>query len=386
MPFDFNIYSALLLPAFIQGLVYGTLSFIRFKKEQALHDLFLGMLLILMVIRVSFWMLGFAGWYDSHDTFTSLMFYFPFNILALIGPCLYFYFLSLTNRDFCFKRKYRSHLLLPVIVVLLYAAKWLIDVVFYRPWPNTEAYQFGTHGPFAQIDKTDFIYIISYISLLFYSILVIFRFKAYRNYLLQHFTDSSIISLHWLQNLLWIIIGSIGLSAVVYGLNYVIPNLSYGQNWYPYFILGFAIYYISINGYQNSPALFNQLHFEPEPKAAATIPLAGLSDWATRLENLMNNEKLYLETQLNLQQLAVQLNTNPQTISKVINDGFGQNFSDYINSLRVGAVVEQLKSGAHQKFSLNGIAFDCGFNSKTTFNRAFKKVTGRTPSEYIANL
>ena len=73
-------------------------------------------------------------------------------------------------------------------------------------------------------------------------------------------------------------------------------------------------------------------------------------------------------------------------LSRVINDGFGQNFNDYINGLRVAAVLKQLENDAHKKYNMTGIAWDCGFNSKTTFNRSFKKITGKTPTGYIKDI
>ena len=62
------------------------------------------------------------------------------------------------------------------------------------------------------------------------------------------------------------------------------------------------------------------------------------------------------------------------------------NFNDFINNYRIEAVKENLKKGEHKKTTLLGIAFDCGFNSKATFNRAFKKSTGLSPKDYLHKL
>jgi YesN/AraC family two-component response regulator len=100
----------------------------------------------------------------------------------------------------------------------------------------------------------------------------------------------------------------------------------------------------------------------------------------------MENQKPHLEAELTLTDLAKQLNTNTSVLSKVINDGTGRNFNDFINSYRVQEVINKLKSGEQRRQTLLGIAYDCGFNSKATFNRSFKKVTGKTPKEYIDSL
>jgi YesN/AraC family two-component response regulator len=106
--------------------------------------------------------------------------------------------------------------------------------------------------------------------------------------------------------------------------------------------------------------------------------------WKSKIETLIQEEKLYQNPELTLTDLAKKLETNVSVISKTINQGFQMNFNDYINNFRIEAVKISLSNGEHKKSTLLGIAYDCGFNSKATFNRAFKKNTGKTPKEYIS--
>jgi AraC-like DNA-binding protein len=384
--FDFNGYSGLLLPAFLQGLLFAVLCFIRYGRERHLSDLFLTLLLLFLSIRVAFWMLGFAGWYDLHDGLTTFMYYFPFNTLIWVGPCFYFYFLSLTNRDFRLQKAHWPHAVLPFLLLLLYIGKFTVDFLAYRPFPATEDFQFGTHGPLAQLDKTDPVYAVAYISLAYYLALVYRSFRYYRDYLHQQVADSGRLTLGWLKALIAFVSAALLVFLAFYISGYFF-QLGYKLNWYPYLLLGIVIYYISINGYYHAPTLFRFLSFEPDaPQPVKSEPLANLESWKLQLTELMDIQQPYLDNELTLIRLAQQMQLSPQLLSRIVNEGYKQNFNDYINGLRVTAVVARFQQEDHLKYSLMGLAYDCGFNSKTTFNRAFKKATGQTPSEYLENL
>jgi AraC-like DNA-binding protein len=108
--------------------------------------------------------------------------------------------------------------------------------------------------------------------------------------------------------------------------------------------------------------------------------------FATRIKEYMDSARPYLEPELSLPQLAADLDIPAHYLSQVINEQFGQNFHDFINRYRVDAFRERLASGGSDNLTLLGIAFECGFNSKSAFNRVFRQFTGTTPSEYRKNL
>jgi AraC-like DNA-binding protein len=80
--------------------------------------------------------------------------------------------------------------------------------------------------------------------------------------------------------------------------------------------------------------------------------------------------------------LADQLKVSMHHLSQVINEQYGLNFSDFINQYRIEEMKTKLTNTRYHHFKIEQIAFDTGFNSKSTFQAAFKKFTGRTPSEY----
>jgi AraC-like DNA-binding protein len=106
-----------------------------------------------------------------------------------------------------------------------------------------------------------------------------------------------------------------------------------------------------------------------------------LLPWRDKLLLLMADERPWLEPELTLTELAQRLRTNPALLSKVINAGCGQNFNDFVNTYRVQEARRKLADPRFGHYSLVGVALESGFNSKSTFNRVFKKLLGQAPSE-----
>jgi len=96
----------------------------------------------------------------------------------------------------------------------------------------------------------------------------------------------------------------------------------------------------------------------------------------------MDHQKPYLDSELNLIKLAELIGITPHQLSYIVNTGFNENFFQYINTYRVEKAKELLLQEEMNKLSVLGIAFESGFNSKTSFNTTFKKITGQTPTEF----
>jgi len=101
-----------------------------------------------------------------------------------------------------------------------------------------------------------------------------------------------------------------------------------------------------------------------------------------KLNQVMIDEKLFKESELTLDELSKALDVQPNYISQVINEREGVNFYDYVNKLRVEEFKKISVLPENQNFTLISLAYECGFNSKSAFNRIFKKMTDLSPSEY----
>lgn len=100
------------------------------------------------------------------------------------------------------------------------------------------------------------------------------------------------------------------------------------------------------------------------------------------LNDIMIKDQLYLNPNLNLKELSNKLEISQNHLSLLLNDYIGQNFYNYVNFYRIEEVKQRLANSKYVYQTLSSIGLDCGFNSKSAFNRIFKKATGKTPSEY----
>ncbi|MCU0325041.1 MAG: helix-turn-helix domain-containing protein [Spirosomaceae bacterium] len=102
-----------------------------------------------------------------------------------------------------------------------------------------------------------------------------------------------------------------------------------------------------------------------------------------KVEAYMQKHTPFTNPKLTLNDLAAKIKIPPHILSKVINEGFDKNFFDFVNTYRIEEFKKRMEDPKNKNFTLLGIAFDVGFNSKTAFNRSFKKITNQTPSEYF---
>jgi AraC-like DNA-binding protein len=168
----------------------------------------------------------------------------------------------------------------------------------------------------------------------------------------------------------------------VYLVPYVIPSLTdkvlNTVDWYPVYIpLVILIYCLGIKGYLMTP--------EEAPvtrKVATPPPMKLVEEAEPLLKKAMEQDHLYLDPELNLTMLSKHTGLPQKTISLVLNQHFQKSFNEFVNGYR----VEAFKRNIHQlqdNMTILGMAFDAGFNSQATFQRAFRSHTGMSPREYI---
>ena len=104
------------------------------------------------------------------------------------------------------------------------------------------------------------------------------------------------------------------------------------------------------------------------------------------LDRLLKEEKIYHKSDLSLSDLAHELNVSTNDLSWLINTNFNTNFYEYINKFRVEEFIERIKNGDSKRHTISAVSLDVGFNSKSTFYKAFKLITNTTPGNYINSI
>lgn len=112
------------------------------------------------------------------------------------------------------------------------------------------------------------------------------------------------------------------------------------------------------------------------------LPEKEITEMEVKLKKLMEEQKLYLDSELSMRDLTDKLEAPSHHISYLLNVRFNQNFYEFINNYRLEAVKEELINPQNKDLSIFAIACDCGFNSQSTFNRIFKQKVGISPSKY----
>ena len=108
-----------------------------------------------------------------------------------------------------------------------------------------------------------------------------------------------------------------------------------------------------------------------------------IDNFSKALESVMQEEKLFIDSELSLKQLAAHIQLHPNKLSWLLNNHFGKNFNDFINAYRLEYFKQIALKQENKNITLLGLAYDSGFNSKTVFNTFFKKETGMTPKQWV---
>ena len=376
-----SLYTTPLQFGYFLALLFAVLLWYRGWQEERLSDKFLGFVMFFLGMEIQDYTFGFAGINILWDD----LFGFPRNFALAFAPTIYFYLKAQINRDFKFKTKHLLH-------YLPYFTYFLVNIVFFVQGRKAVE-KFYTSEITYWLSWLETLSIWASYVYYFYQSLRIY--KEYRSWTETQFSDTESISFVWLRNFIYLII--VG-EVFKFGWNItdrLLGDLPYEKDWWWHLLTVLIICYVGIKGfaqyqplrlaYSSKSLVQQEIIAENEGKPQSTLKENEYESMKPKIENIMQESKLYLEPELSLSDLAMKLKTNSSVLSAAINTNFGKNFNDFVNEYRVEEFKKQVKLPENQNYTLLAVAFDCGFNSKATFNRAFKKFTGQAPKAMKEN-
>lgn len=220
---------------------------------------------------------------------------------------------------------------------------------------------------------------------LFYCFISYLRIRKHKRNILSFASSVSEIDLNWLENIIKLLL-LLTVSISIYEAIFDTEHLNLLLNILSIYI----VFFVGINILKQKEIFFTEESkreaintvLEEEFTEKKLLSDKELQKLMQKVDHLMQNEEVYLENEINLIKMAKMISVTPHQLSYTINKGYQMNFFQFVNKFRIEKAKELLLDDKMDKFSILGIAYESGFNSKTTFYNMFKKETGQTPSSF----
>jgi AraC-like DNA-binding protein len=353
------------------------------KKSRVIHD----NILIAWLVYLGLFIGGYSLY--SHELFThfNLLSANLISLFLLQGIFLYLYASRLVSKRNNFKKKKLLHLI-PFAAFNLY----LLGASFFPNIANEiriENVHSNVHPPLLFLTFL----VVTLLSGPFYFVLTLNLFNNHNINIFNNFSSTENINLEWLRKLV-IIFGIVWTVLIIITVIHHVFNLFSMVFCTDSLFLALSVFVILIGYFGLKQKVifgdeFKQQSVLTEEKmkySGSTLKEDEAAKYTEQLSEYMRLEKPYLNPELTLTQLASQINISTHYLSQIINEHFKLNFFEYINQFRVEEVKSRIKNPKFESYSLLGIALDSGFNSKSAFNRIFKKSTNQTPSQFKSGL
>lgn len=362
-----NFLRTIILLGVLQGFIVSYLLYFvaKGKTSNKLLAVFIALLSLASFCLYS----SYCDWYGNHLLrFISEL--VPLIIVMPCGPLLYFYIRSFLDSGFTITKQRKWQFVtvvidfVPAVIAQIFVIGVLLNVIPNKPapWANV----IDTYNVYSDIPR--------WLSLAWYVFLSIRYLKQYQE------KNGKSPGLAWLKQMTSLMLVFLGIW-FLFLVPYIIPEYSNRLldilDWYPIYLpMTILIYWFGIKG------LIISYQETGEKRPVNNLPIEQAEDLLLQLKKSMEQERLYLDTELNLTGLAKHLGIPPKQLSAVLNQHLHKNFNEFVNEYRVELFKEKWLNGESGAYTITGIAYDCGFSSQATFQRVFKQVTGVSPTEF----
>ncbi|MBK8851822.1 MAG: helix-turn-helix transcriptional regulator [Saprospiraceae bacterium] len=374
-----SIFTTPLQFGYFTALLYAVLFWIRGYREERLPDTLMGFIMFFLGMEIQDYTFGFAGinvlWEELNG--------FPRYFHIAFAPTIFFYLKALTNRDFKLDKKLVWHYLPYAIYFFSNLAVFLMGSEVVN---KVEKFRYAYN-----INGLEYIAI--WISYGIYFYLSLKLYKGYRTWLVNFYSETESIGLIWVRNFIYLIIAGEVFRLIWHLIDLMLGDLPFEQDWWWHLFTVGIIVYVAIRAYYQHAEIRLQYH----PQDESTLPVDPINsqnpsnpsvnpEWTilkSQILVLFEQDKIFLDPNLSLGDLALRLKTNTSVLSAAINQSFYKNFNDFVNQYRIDEFLRNIKDPQNSHLTLLAVALDSGFNSKSTFNRAFKKMMGTSPREFL---
>lgn len=297
------------------------------------------------------------------------------SLIYLFGPLLYIY-----TKRLLFKGN--QQFLLPayhLIPFLLFLAGSVANMFIYTKEEFYDLYLEGNLKQLFAFLTLSMIVLNSYYLIRSYFLILTYKKEEAENLTFNQSPLQYLYLFHLLMGACFAIWFFVFISGAFFSKYY--PLVNYDSLWMiiPAFL--YIIGYFSLK----QPELFRMPLKEKGSKRVRLNPEEADS-LKEKLEVLMEEEKPFLKNDLTLTDISNQLGTSRNNLSWLINNDYQLTFNDFVNNYRISEFLKKIEEGEHINHTILAISMDVGFNSKSTFNKAFKRAKDDTPSNYIRKM
>lgn len=307
--------------------------------------------------------------------------WFPYSFLMGIGPLIFLYTQSIVLKDFRLRRK--DYLLFVPLAIEVIGQLMLIRASTVQ---GMQVYNVPYAGVFMIVT-----YFLAGVSIFYYLRKSSALMSQHRSQAEQYYSSIQDKSPLTIQRLLkyYKIIWLCWLPTALLFLLFFRFQLQYLILIIPIYGLSIAItyltYWITLENRSFVDRIVPLEKERPRNSSYDHLSQKKVEEKLAILKSLLDQENIYLEEDVSLGSLANRAKMEPNLVSFLLNAHLGVSFFEFINQARVQEFKDRLQSNQYNHLTLLAIALDCGFSSKSSFNRIFKKVTGLTPRKYMAN-
>ncbi|WP_208864629.1 helix-turn-helix domain-containing protein [Mucilaginibacter gossypiicola] len=359
-----TLYDVAFLAAIFTGLTFSLLLWFT-KNINFIANRFLAIAVLIIVLWMA-WVLGNSIGLDVYVPHWSRL---PFRFSLALGPFIYFYVLKITQPGYKLRLTDLLHFI-PLLLQQCILAWGIGDNISVATYYTPIFRQLGLI-----LNMAAFISVLTYLYISFRLIESYYQQLKFNNV-----NDRYRNQMRWLSRL----IRAFGLLWLLW-LPYTATDYFYFhyqlgmQAYYPlYLLLAGMMIWIAATAH-SKPGSSVMVQASPVFKTPVSAELRQKGAW---LRKVIEANRYYEDAELNLTSLAEKLGLTVHELSRIINVALKKNFNDFINEYRVAEVICKMLDPAFAHITLLGIALESGFNSKSSFNRIFKQLTGKSPAEY----